>query len=465
MTDRILFANFAISTLASGITSGATTLNVAVGTGVKFSAPAAGQSVMATLFDTAGNKEVIKVTARSTDQLTIVRAQEGTTARAWNSGDGIIQVPTAGILDLMAQKRDLDYLTAAGTGNAITLTPDPALGAYEATKKIRFRVTAANTAAVTVNVSGLGARGLKRGNGTDLSSGDLFVGLIVEAYDNGTEYRITSPSYFPGEAWSTGDAKLTFKTAADATWVLANDGSIGNGSSGATTRANVDTEALFTLLWNNIADAWCPVYDSSGSKVARGANAAADFAANRRLRLSRVLGRAIAVAGLGKWEEIFTADAGTDVLTVPSNFSLYTGAVVQASNSGGALPGGLAAATNYYVIRLGATTLKLATSLANAHAGTAIDITSAGTGTHTLTMSLTSRALGEHLGEESHSNKEDENGPHRHGATAYSSGGSGTANFVTSDASSHTSQTNYSGSGTPHNILGPETFMNVMIKL
>lgn len=273
--------------------------------------------------------------------------------------------------------------------------------------------------------------------------------------------------------FSTGDAKLTFKTVADPEFVMANDGSIGNGSSGATTRANADTEALFTLLWNNITDAWCPVYDSAGAKVARGANAAADFAANRRLRLSRVLGRSIAVAGLGKWEEIFTADAGTDVLTVPSNGSLYTGAVVQAANSGGALPGGLAAATNYYVIRLGATTLKLATSLANAHAGTAIDITSAGTGTHTLSMSLTSRVLGEHLGEETHAQIGAENGPHDHTETGVAViDPAGTQTYVvladTAGVWSNLAlghETLNSGSGTPHNILGPETFMNVMIKL
>lgn len=210
MTDRILFSNFAISTLASGITSGALTLNVAAGTGVKFSSPVSGQYAVAVLFDTAGNKEVIKFTARSTDQLTIVRGQEGTTARAWNSGDGIAQVPSAGVWDLMAQKRDADYLTAGGTANAITLTPDPALGAYEATKKIRFRVTAANTAAVTVNVSGLGARGLKKLNGADLAASELFVGLIVEAYDNGTEYRITSDLLDRSDQYPTASGTDTY---------------------------------------------------------------------------------------------------------------------------------------------------------------------------------------------------------------------------------------------------------------
>lgn len=94
-------------------------------------------------------------------------------------------------------------------------------------------------------------------------------------------------------AWSTGDVKLTMKVAADAGWVLCNDGSIGNAASGATTRANADTLALFTLLWTNVSNTWAPV---SGG---RGGSAAADFAANKRLTMSATLGRALAIAGAG----------------------------------------------------------------------------------------------------------------------------------------------------------------------
>lgn len=48
------------------------------------------------------------------------------------------------------------------------------------------------------------------------------------------------------------------------------------------------------------------------------------------------------------------------------------------------LPAPLAAATTYFVIRVSATVIKVATTLANAQAGTAIDLTTQGTGTHTL---------------------------------------------------------------------------------
>lgn len=99
------------------------------------------------------------------------------------------------------------------------------------------------------------------------------------------------------DGWTAGDAKLTFKTTADTGWIMADDGSIGDGSSSATTRANADTSALFTILYNNITA--LVVQDSSGSTVARGANAAADFAAHRRLVIPKTLGRSIAIAGAG----------------------------------------------------------------------------------------------------------------------------------------------------------------------
>lgn len=82
-------------------------------------------------------------------------------------------------------------------------------------------------------------------------------------------------------------------------------------------------------------------------------------------------------------------DAVSDILTKAAHdFTL--GLVVRVSNSGGALPTGLAAATDYFVIPIDVNTFYLATSLANAKAGTAIDITGAGTGTQTVTPSAIS---------------------------------------------------------------------------
>lgn len=89
--------------------------------------------------------------------------------------------------------------------------------------------------------------------------------------------------------------------------------------------------------------------------------------------------------------DTFTADAGTDVITWttttnrPSN--ILTGTRVRLTTTT-TLPAGLALATDYYVIKVSDTTCKLATSYANAVAGTAINITDAGTGTHTMSRLL-----------------------------------------------------------------------------
>lgn len=83
----------------------------------------------------------------------------------------------------------------------------------------------------------------------------------------------------------------------------------------------------------------------------------------------------------------FTADAGTDTCTYTSTTSypsnLLTGTRHRFTTTT-TLPAPLALATDYYLIRVSDTTFKVATSYANAIAGTAINITDAGTGTHTI---------------------------------------------------------------------------------
>ena len=78
----------------------------------------------------------------------------------------------------------------------------------------------------------------------------------------------------------------------------------------------------------------------------------------------------------------FTANAGTDVCTHAS-INLENLTRMQFTTTG-TLPAGLSLATNYYAIYQTDLTMEVASSYANAVAGTAIDITDAGTGTHTI---------------------------------------------------------------------------------
>lgn len=83
----------------------------------------------------------------------------------------------------------------------------------------------------------------------------------------------------------------------------------------------------------------------------------------------------------------FTASSSSGLLlTYANDWNNYQ--KVRFTNSGGALPTGLSLNTDYWLVRQSATTAKVATSYANALAGTTIAFTDAGTGTHTLTCRL-----------------------------------------------------------------------------
>lgn len=71
--------------------------------------------------------------------------------------------------------------------------------------------------------------------------------------------------------------------------LILNGGTIGDASSGASSLAHADAEQLFAMLWAwNATDS--PILTDAGAGSTRGANAAADFAAHKRLTLPDVRG-------------------------------------------------------------------------------------------------------------------------------------------------------------------------------
>lgn len=80
----------------------------------------------------------------------------------------------------------------------------------------------------------------------------------------------------------------------------------------------------------------------------------------------------------------FTTTHGTETVNLASHGLLTGDGPFRLTNSGGALPAGYALATDYYVIKTAAGTLKLAASRALAFIGTAVAISGDGTGTHTI---------------------------------------------------------------------------------
>jgi len=72
--------NNAISLVPNALASTATTITLTSGDGSKFPALGVDDFFFLTLIDVAGNFEIVKVTTRVDDTLTVTRGQEGTLA-------------------------------------------------------------------------------------------------------------------------------------------------------------------------------------------------------------------------------------------------------------------------------------------------------------------------------------------------------------------------------------------------
>lgn len=91
-------------------------------------------------------------------------------------------------------------------------------------------------------------------------------------------------------SFSTGDIKATYKSA-ESGWLLMDNTTIGNGTSGADF-ANEIARNLYVLLYDQVIDTWCPV---SGGRTG---NALTDFNADKTLTLPQALGRALCSVGI-----------------------------------------------------------------------------------------------------------------------------------------------------------------------
>lgn len=77
---------------------------------------------------------------------------------------------------------------------------------------------------------------------------------------------------------STGDLKAKYYNGAISGWARCNGRTIGNAVSGASERANSDTQTLFEFIWNNDTDLRATVTASSG-------NATTDYNAGKTIQL------------------------------------------------------------------------------------------------------------------------------------------------------------------------------------
>jgi len=94
----ILFENFVSARLNADILPTDTDIFVQAGQGDAFPIPAANEYCILVLEDVSGQREVVHLTARAGDTLTVTRGEEGTTPRDYTINDVVEVRVTSGFL-------------------------------------------------------------------------------------------------------------------------------------------------------------------------------------------------------------------------------------------------------------------------------------------------------------------------------------------------------------------------------
>lgn len=224
MTRLVRFSNNAISKLASAITSSSTTITLQAGDGLKFPALAGSQFFMGTLVKSDGSIEVVKVTARTGDTLTVVRAAEAVagvqTAYAFAINDRFEHRLTA-----KAVGDELDRLDQAALINPLNKSSNYTLTAQDVTSLVRVNTSGG---AVTITLPDISTLANDYDCIVAKVTGDTNIVTVArsgsDTINGATTYAITSQ--WQG-AWLTADRSTN-------TWTV-----IASGGSGV--RAFVDS--------------------------------------------------------------------------------------------------------------------------------------------------------------------------------------------------------------------------------
>ena len=92
------------------------------------------------------------------------------------------------------QNESYNYLLETGAADAYVATMVPTVAAYVAGQRFSLKIANTNTTASTLNVNGLGAKSIKRIDGTALVAGDLIAGMIADFRYDGTNFQLLNPA-------------------------------------------------------------------------------------------------------------------------------------------------------------------------------------------------------------------------------------------------------------------------------
>lgn len=197
----LLFSNDSLSSLADAVGAADTSIRLVSGGGAQFPDPGPNEYFVAQFLDAATGErfEIVHVTARTGDVLTVLRAQEGTSAQNWLIGDAFAATVTAGVLQGMLQEGDGqiqsgNYAQDVGTANAYFAPLSPGLNEPAIGMPVRVKIANANTGPATLNM-GSGVRPVVTAAGTPLPAYTLRAGRVYEFIYDGVNYQLTSQSW------------------------------------------------------------------------------------------------------------------------------------------------------------------------------------------------------------------------------------------------------------------------------
>jgi hypothetical protein len=214
-----------------------------------------GTTISSTTFNT--------LTADLATGLTTALTKDGQSTPTANIGMGAFKITNLAAGTVASDAARLDqvqggaatFITVTGT-DTLTGTVVPALSAYATGNQFSFVVANTNTAAVTLNVDGIGAKAITRTGTTALVAGDMVAGQAVEIIYDGTRFQLVNGNSFTnlkvsGTLGVTGVATFTAQPIASsltASLPIFTDGSKGLVSNTMTGTGDVVMSTSPTLV-------------------------------------------------------------------------------------------------------------------------------------------------------------------------------------------------------------------------
>ena len=178
-----VYTNNATATLSSSITAASTSLTVTSGQGALFPSTTSGNYFYVTLIDTVGTVEIVKVTAKTTDTFTIVRAQDGTTASAFASGSKVeLRIVAAGMNEKLAKTGD--------TATNLTINGGTISGITDLA--VADGGTGASTPAEARTNLGIGTLATQDANNVNITGGSITTSVYLTGNDTDGWGRVTT---------------------------------------------------------------------------------------------------------------------------------------------------------------------------------------------------------------------------------------------------------------------------------